>query len=153
MEPWVGYTHLVVTTALACIVAFYGRKYGKTFEAAKQAEIEAKNAWIAKLEGELRLLREMNSENMRKHTIAMKEQLDERIQFLEERIEEKEFKIREMKEIDSEKELIIESLREDRDQLAVERKVILLFQRYSQQYLESTKNNSPTALSPKVSYP
>jgi len=88
MESWVGYAHFVVTTALACIVAFYGRKYGKTFEAAKQAEIEAKNAWIAKLEGELRLLREMNSENMRKHTIAMKEQLDDHIRLLSEELEQ-----------------------------------------------------------------
>ena len=151
MEQWVGCVHLVVTAALVFVVAFYGRKYGKTFEAAKQAEVEAKNAWIAKLEGELKLLREMSSENMRKHTIAMKEQLDERIRFLEERIVEKESRIREMKEIDSEKELIIESLREDRDQLAVERKVILLFQRYHQQYMASTENNSTTVLSPKVS--
>lgn len=153
MEPWVGYAHLVVTTALACIVAFYGRKYGKTFEVAKQAEVEAKNAWIAKLEGELRLLREMNSENMRKHTIAMKEQLDERIRFLEERIGEKEIKISEMKEVDSDKELVIESLREDRNQLAVELQLTLFFERYNQLYLESTDSNSHTVLSSKVSYP
>lgn len=88
MEPWVAYAHLIVTSVLALIIAFYGRKYGKTFEAAKKSEIDAKNAWIAKLEGELELLRGMTSENILKHTKAQKELLDNHIAVLEGQLHE-----------------------------------------------------------------
>ena len=137
MEPWVGYAHLFVTTALVCTVAFYGRKYGKTFEAAKQAEVEAKNAWIAKLEGELKLLREMSSENVRKHTIAMKEQLDDRISFLENKIKETKNQLSHVFESDINKTQIIYDLESNLQVLCTEQQLTEFFSRHNEQYYQS----------------
>lgn len=101
MDAWVGYVNLGVNILLAGIVVYFTRKYGKAFETAKKAEIEAKHAeiaakdaelnakraWIDKLESELRHLKELNPETMRKHTIAIKEQLNEHIALLSQEIE------------------------------------------------------------------
>ena len=144
MDVWVGYAQLIATTLLAFIVAYYGRKYGKSFEASKKAEIDAKDAWISNLEGELRLLREMNPESLRKHTIALKEHLQERIEFLENAIVRKEDELNVAQREKYEKQAQIFELQEMKERLALDLKISHFFDAYNQQlYKEFLENELP----------
>jgi len=127
MEAWIGYVQTIATVALPCVIMYYGQKYGPLFEKHLYAEIREKNATIEHLKEEIRFRNDFSPDALRKHTIAIKEQLEERISFLENNNEGLQRSNEEMQELTS-------VLEETKKTLEVEAKLLIFFEKYNEKY-------------------